>query len=62
MKEYKLWVEIEEYDDETEEYQDVGEPVDIGIFETFDDAQAFLDSLELSFTGRCMRTGRGIPR
>lgn len=35
MKEYKVWVEIEEYDSETGRYQDVGEPVDIGLFKTF---------------------------
>jgi hypothetical protein len=49
MKTYKLWIEIEEYDDTTEEYKSLSqtgeaEPVPIGEFETLEKAIAVAES------------------
>ena len=54
---YKLWVEIERYDDEADEYVtitqhvaddngDFAEPVPIGLFDNLDDAVAYAESLD----------------
>lgn len=47
---YKLWIEIEEYDEETDTYRDLSdtgeaEPVDCGEFETVADAQERAESI-----------------
>lgn len=43
MKTYKLWIKIEEYDSETDEYRDLSktgeaEPVPMGTFNNLNDA------------------------
>lgn len=55
MKEYKLWVTLEEYNDKTGEYRDIGEPLDIGTFKSRKDAQKCLDIIEDVFMGRDIR-------
>jgi hypothetical protein len=63
MKTYKLWIEIEEYDDETDTYRDVtehshrpivdgegeAEPVPLGIFEDLDEAVAKAEALNMLY-------------
>lgn len=41
-KTYKIWAYLEEYDDETDEYQDIGESVEIGEFDNEHDAHSFV--------------------
>ena len=35
---YKVWIHIEEVNDDEDYYQDIGEPVPVGEFENLDDA------------------------
>lgn len=56
MKTYKLWIEIEEHDDETEEYRNTtkegdggAEPVAIGNFDDLASAIRAAESLEFHF-------------
>lgn len=46
MSEYKVWVQIEEYDEEEDDYRDLDEPIDIAIFDTEDQARDFVARLE----------------
>ena len=51
--EYKVWVHIEKGSggitrDEGPEYEDVGEPVELGCFDTEGEARNFVDILELT--------------
>ena len=46
MKEYKLWVYVEEYDPDEIECQDIGDPTPIGTFETLEDAENYLSHLQ----------------
>jgi len=42
MKTYKVWIEIEEYDDETDTYEDMDSPFDgEATFDTEEEAQAY---------------------
>ena len=41
MRYYKVWVEIEEIDEENDSYLNVGEPSPIANFATFDEANMF---------------------
>lgn len=34
---YKLWLHIEQVDDEHDDYQDIGEPIELGCSESHDD-------------------------
>lgn len=45
MKTYKVWVVIEEHDEETDEYRDVTDLVSIGSFVDSDEAMNFVDEL-----------------
>lgn len=54
MRTYKLWIEIERYDDETDECMDITngdasdeftEPVPIGEFATLDEARDYAESI-----------------
>ena len=36
---YKVWVHIEEIDEEADHYEDVARPIGVGEFETIEDAQ-----------------------
>lgn len=54
MKTYKLWIEIEGYDDETQEYHNAtkdgtAEPVPIGNFDTLEAAVEAAESMECHF-------------
>ena len=46
MKVYKVWVHIEEIDEEEDHYEDVCEPQCLGTYETFDEAVDKVASLE----------------
>jgi len=50
-KEYKIWIEIEEYDTETEESTEtiIDDMVCIRVFDNKESAQAFLHDLELKY-------------
>ena len=43
---YKVWVEIEEIDREEDYYEKYGEPLDVAVFETPEEAEAFVEKLE----------------
>jgi len=45
MTTYKVWVSIEEIDEEADEYHDIGLPDPLGEFDTRDEACAFVDRL-----------------
>jgi hypothetical protein len=45
-KEYKLWVYVEEIDEEKDLYEDIGEPHSCGTFETLEGAEAARLKLE----------------
>ena len=50
MKYYKVWMEIEEYDTETEDYRDLCdagevEPVPLGWFDSLDEAVSTIESM-----------------
>lgn len=47
MKEYKVWAVVEEIDEENDIYKDVSEPACLGTFETQDEAQQFLDLIDI---------------
>lgn len=43
---YKIWVEIEECDEETDaETRNVGEPMSVGVFDTYEAAAALQDEI-----------------
>ena len=44
-KTYKVWVHIEEYDDEEDAYQDIDLPEDLGEFGALDEAIEFVSKL-----------------
>lgn len=44
-KTYKVWVHIEEYDEDEGEYQDIDLPEDLGEFETLKEATEFVSKL-----------------
>lgn len=51
MRHYKLWIEIEEFNDEAEEYRQVtqtgeAEPVPMGTFDTLEEAVEAAESYE----------------
>lgn len=43
MKKYKVWIQIEEIDEQKDIYRDVGEPHEAGTFAYKKDAEAFVD-------------------
>lgn len=46
MKTYKLWIEIEEYDSEIEEYRQASQPVEFGSgFATLEIAVKVMDKI-----------------
>lgn len=42
---YKVWVQIEECDDETDHYENVSEPDELGCFDTEEEAVDFMNDL-----------------
>lgn len=55
MKSYKVWIEIEEFDDETEKHTDDPEPVSVARFA--DRANAELFTKQLEYLGRASAPG-----
>lgn len=45
MKTYKVWLHIEEYDDDEDEYTDIGLPHDAGEFATVEEAVEFVGTV-----------------
>lgn len=45
MKIYKLWVYVEEIDEENDSYEDAGEPTSIGEFKTFKEADEYREEI-----------------
>jgi hypothetical protein len=43
--EYKVWVHVEECDDETDHYEEVGLPDCLGTFNGLDEADEFVETL-----------------
>lgn len=43
---YKVWVQIEEVDHDSDHYENVTEPEDVAVFDTQDEAEAFVASLQ----------------
>ena len=52
---FKVWVHIEEINEDEDYYQDVGEPISIGEFENLDDA---VDLVEAGRSEACVRGAR----
>ncbi|MDR3715925.1 MAG: hypothetical protein P4L51_24195 [Puia sp.] len=50
MKKYKIWIEIEEMDEDDDYYSDIGEPVSCGLFDTLEEAVAFQNEIRDSFS------------
>lgn len=48
---YKLWLHLEEADDEADHYQDISEPICIGDFDHADEGTERLYALGLLFGG-----------
>ncbi len=46
MKVYKVWGVVEEIDEDADKYTDVSEPAILGTFETQEEAQDFLNTLD----------------
>ena len=44
-KTYKVWVYIEEHDEDEDEYQDIDLPEDLGEFKTLEEATEFISKL-----------------
>ena len=42
---YKIWVQIEEVDDENDHYENVTEPIDVGVYEEPEAARAAMDKI-----------------
>ena len=57
MRYYKVWVEIEEIDEENDSYLNVGEPSSIANFATFDEANMFV----LTLYREAQKNPVGIP-
>jgi|TARA_B100000900_G_C20418011_1_gene649738 hypothetical protein len=57
MRYYKVWVEIEEIDEENDSYLNVGEPSPIANFATFDEANMFV----LTLYREAQKNPVGIP-
>ena len=51
MKKYKVWLQIEEIDDDADHYEDVGEPMPLMDFNTIEDAEKFLKTLHWEWRG-----------
>lgn len=45
MKTYKVWIEIEEIDEENDSYLNKGEPMSIGEFASLEEAEMFQRTL-----------------
>jgi len=41
MKKYKVWIHVEEIDEEEDTYEDVGLPEELGVFSTLEEAEQF---------------------
>lgn len=41
MKQYKVWIHIEEIDEDQDEYNEVNLPEEIGCFDTLQEAEDF---------------------
>ena len=47
MKKYKVWVHIEEIDEEVDHYVDIGEPVSITEVDDIDTAKSIVEDIEI---------------
>lgn len=43
--EYKVWIHVEEVDEPVKEYRDATEPICPGVFDTLEDAEAFIEQV-----------------
>ena len=43
MKQYKVWIHVEEIDEDRDRYQDLDLPIEAGCFETEAQARQFID-------------------
>jgi hypothetical protein len=51
MKKYKVWIHVEQIDENKDIYQDVGEPYSAGVFKSQSDAEGFvIDELLMART------------
>ena len=46
MKKYKVWIAIEEINEEEDFYEDVGMPESLGEFDTLEEAKEFVEVLD----------------
>ena len=42
MPKYKIWITVEEIDEANDQYQDVGLPDSVGVYDTYDEARDVL--------------------
>ncbi len=45
MRKFKIWVEIEEVDEAADHYEHVGEPAELGQYDTLEEAEAHFNHL-----------------
>jgi len=45
VKEYKVWISIEEIDEENDSWENIGEPDSLGTFDTLEQAQEYLSDV-----------------
>lgn len=45
MKEFKVWISIEEIDEEHDVWENIGEPESLATFDTLEEAEAFLNDV-----------------
>lgn len=50
MKTYNVWTYIEEIDEDKDHYEDVGEPLSIGEFDTFGEADSYREGIRNEHT------------
>lgn len=42
---YKVWIEIEQIDEDEDIYENIGEPQDIATFDSFEEAEAYVSEV-----------------
>lgn len=57
MKTYNVWVHIEEVDESVDNYQDIGEPISVGRFDSLENAMKSRDKLIGNINDACPKCG-----
>jgi DNA-directed RNA polymerase subunit M/transcription elongation factor TFIIS len=57
MKTYNVWVHIEQVDESLDDYQDIGEPISVGKFDSLEEAVKLRDKLIGTVDDACPKCG-----